>query len=292
MTPHVSILIPAYKPHFLRQAIDSALAQTFEDREVIVSDDCPDDAVAQVCAAYGGIAYVRNPDRGAAGNFDHCLAVARGRYVKFLLDDDLIDAACVQRMVERLEAPDGSGIRLVTSRRRIIDADGAVLGLRGGIPGMTADVVHPGLSVARTMFVNVRNFVGELTTVMFRAEDVERGFFAAARKRFGGLHDVSLILRLCTKGGIAFLHEPLSCFRKHADQTSNAANPNLINGVVAWGAIAADAFAGGMLDEALYAAALRRIAAHYRRFVPLYPQLAAESERLERMAAELSGGAT
>ena len=46
---------------------------------------------------------------------------------------------------------------------------------------------------------------------------------------------------------------------------------------------------GFALDGELYVMALRRIAAHYRRFVRLYPQLAAESARLERMAAELAG---
>ena len=87
-SPLVSVCIPTYRgmPH-LRAAIDSVLAQTLSDFELVVIDDnSPDDSFA-IASSYGDrrIRCLRNPrNLGPEGNWNRCLAEAKGRYVKLL----------------------------------------------------------------------------------------------------------------------------------------------------------------------------------------------------------------
>lgn len=92
-SPNVSILIPAFRPTWLNKAIQSALAQTYTDFELIISDDSADDEVEKVVRAWpdGRLQYFRNPTPGVPGsNRDFLISRARGKYIKFLFDDDFL----------------------------------------------------------------------------------------------------------------------------------------------------------------------------------------------------------
>jgi glycosyltransferase involved in cell wall biosynthesis len=90
--PMVSVCIPTYrKPDLFWRALQSAFAQSYEAYELIVSDDSPDDSVATVARQCRDrrVRYVKNPaPRGPGSNWNHSVAVARGKYIKFLHDDD------------------------------------------------------------------------------------------------------------------------------------------------------------------------------------------------------------
>jgi glycosyltransferase involved in cell wall biosynthesis len=91
--PSVSILIPAFRPTWINEAIQSALAQTFTDFELIISDDSADDEVEKLVSTWSDrrLRYFRNPTRGAPGsNRDLLISRARGEYIKFLFDDDFL----------------------------------------------------------------------------------------------------------------------------------------------------------------------------------------------------------
>lgn len=88
--PEVSICIPAYaRPAYLEAAIESVLAQSFGDLEVVVSDDGHEGE--EVARSFGDarVRYSANPTRlGMTGNWEAALSRARGRYVGLLMDDD------------------------------------------------------------------------------------------------------------------------------------------------------------------------------------------------------------
>ena len=64
----VSILVPAYKPRHFREALTSAIAQTWRNKEIIVSDDCPSEEIHEICNEYTGhVTYIRNPYPGKNG---------------------------------------------------------------------------------------------------------------------------------------------------------------------------------------------------------------------------------
>jgi glycosyltransferase involved in cell wall biosynthesis len=90
--PLVSVIIPAYNAATtIQRALDSALAQTYEPVEVIVIDDCSEDATADIVSAYRDdrIRLLRLPqNQGESGAMNAGIEVARGEYIAFLDADD------------------------------------------------------------------------------------------------------------------------------------------------------------------------------------------------------------
>jgi hypothetical protein len=88
----------------LRRALDSALAQTFGDVEILVSDNASTDDTPQVVRDAGPrVHYLRNSSNvGAWPNFAKLVEAAEGEYFSFLQDDDLIHCEFVRRAFEAL----------------------------------------------------------------------------------------------------------------------------------------------------------------------------------------------
>ncbi len=94
---------------FLAAAISSILAQTFDDFELIISDNGSSDRTEEICRQFAAsdprIRYIRQPKNlGAARNFNFVLQEARGRYFKWAAHDDLIEPDFVEKCVAELDA--------------------------------------------------------------------------------------------------------------------------------------------------------------------------------------------
>jgi glycosyltransferase involved in cell wall biosynthesis len=101
--PRVSIGVAVYNgERFLPQTLDSLLAQTYRDFELIVCDNCSTDRTEQICRSYAErdarIRYYRNAANfGAPRNFNLAFSLSRGEYFKWAGADDL----CAPEMIER-----------------------------------------------------------------------------------------------------------------------------------------------------------------------------------------------
>ncbi len=89
----VSICIPTYKQIlYLRWTLESVLAQTYKDYEVIITDDSPDNSVANLLAEYnflGKLKYFKNSVAlGSPENWNKAVSLADGEYIKILHHDD------------------------------------------------------------------------------------------------------------------------------------------------------------------------------------------------------------
>jgi Glycosyl transferase family 2 len=129
--PRLSIGVPVHNGEaFIGRALDALLAQTFQDYEVIISDNASTDATAEICAQYTAadrrIRYVRNAvNIGANPNFARVVHLARAPYFKLANADDLCEPDLVARCVEVLDRH--SSAVLCYARTRLIDANGHVL---------------------------------------------------------------------------------------------------------------------------------------------------------------------
>jgi len=107
--PRVSIGLPVYNgENYLAEAIDSLLAQTFDDFELILSDNASTAQTPDICQAYAAqdarIRYYRTEvNHGSAWNYGHTFALARGRYFKWAAHDDLCAPTFLARCVEVLD---------------------------------------------------------------------------------------------------------------------------------------------------------------------------------------------
>jgi glycosyltransferase involved in cell wall biosynthesis len=228
VSPLVSICIPTYNyERFLPEAIASACAQTYRDVEILVSDNCSTDDTPRLAAAMvrgdPRIVYHRNEHNlGMVANFNRCLELAAGRYVKFLCADDALAPECVARMVEILEAR--SDVALVTCGREWTD-DAMRPRRYTGYARESATVA--GIDVIRQCFF-YGNLIGEPTAVMFRKDQALRGF----SDRYSQLMDLEMWFNILRCGSLAFLQQSLCRIRQHAGQ---ATQEN-----VEWGAVLED----------------------------------------------------
>jgi glycosyltransferase involved in cell wall biosynthesis len=107
--PKVSICIPAYQQHeLLRKVLQSIKIQTFDDYEIIISDDSTDDAIENVVSDfnnYMNIQYVRNYERmGTPANWNRAIGMANGELIKILHHDDwLLTPQSLNQFVEVMD---------------------------------------------------------------------------------------------------------------------------------------------------------------------------------------------
>src|SRR5262245_1607277 len=105
MEPLVSILIPAYNSQqWIASTIESALAQSWRKKEIIVVDDGSSDQTLAIASGFrdGRVKVVSQPNQGAAAARNTAFAACQGDYIQWLDADDLLDPAKVERQVRRL----------------------------------------------------------------------------------------------------------------------------------------------------------------------------------------------
>ncbi|MGD2093736.1 MAG: glycosyltransferase [Phycisphaerales bacterium] len=104
--PKVSICIPTYnRKKYLRETIDSVLAQTYKDYEIVIVDDGSTDGTDDMIKKLGvPVAYHWQENRGDATARNKLIELAKGQYISFIDSDDLLVPDAIERMVEVLEA--------------------------------------------------------------------------------------------------------------------------------------------------------------------------------------------
>jgi glycosyltransferase involved in cell wall biosynthesis len=214
-TPLVSIGLPVYNAQrYLREALDSLLAQDYDNLELIISDNASSDQTGAIASEYAArdarIRYERAAQNwGAVWNFNHVYRLAHGEYFMWAAFDDLRDLSYVRRCVESLEQhPEAvlccTEVQLIDEAGRVTEAD----------PRMR--IVHP---VGRTRAERVRALASANFWVdvygLIRSSALAGTRLAQPVWGF----DVLLLLELCLRGEVAMVSEPLFSYRLFADKT-------------------------------------------------------------------------
>lgn len=214
--PKVSVCIPTYnRANLLAEAVDSVVAQTFTDFELVISDNASEDDTSSVVSSYrdARIRYVRNErNRGHRENWNQCLRLARGEYITILPDDDLMMPENLAAKVAILSKHPTVG--LVHSKYHLIDGQGRIVKCNtneGHGEDRTTDAFEEGQDVLTSMLLSY-NMINA-PTVLFRRECYEKlGGFA---KRLSLAFDWEYWMRIAVYYDVAFVAQPLIKWRIH-----------------------------------------------------------------------------
>lgn len=114
--PLVSVCIPTYnRPEYLRRAVESCLAQTLREFEVIITDNSTNDESEKMAATWTDprIRYYRNQGNvGPVASSNRAVSLCQAPYIKFLMDDDLIKPRCLEQMAAALEKNPTAGVAM------------------------------------------------------------------------------------------------------------------------------------------------------------------------------------
>ncbi len=130
IAPLVSIGIPTYNraDSYLRNALRSAVSQSYKNIEIIVSDNCSTDSTESVVKEFDDprVRYYRQTENiGPVHNRNFCLEQSQGQYFLLLFDDDVIDDDFISTCVEAVKCSSEPGVILTGTR--VIDRKGNVL---------------------------------------------------------------------------------------------------------------------------------------------------------------------
>jgi glycosyltransferase involved in cell wall biosynthesis len=216
--PKVSVLIPNYNyARFIGEAIESVLNQTYTDFELLIVDNHSTDNTDAVVAPYlkdTRVRFIKNPRNiGMVPNFNKCLELAKGEYIKFLLSDDIFHPELLSKFVKVLDENPGVGI---------VTSDSESFGAETQLRTSPFKYLQKGEFIIRESIKDGKgNFIGEPTTVMFRASNLKVGNFD---REFSCLNDLDFWLRQLTISDCYFIPETLSYFRVHDAQASFVKN--------------------------------------------------------------------
>jgi glycosyltransferase involved in cell wall biosynthesis len=130
--PQVSIGMPVFNgERYIKEAIDSILAQTFSGFELIISDNASTDKTREICQDYASrdrrIRYYRNSENlGAAKNFNRVFELSTGEYFKWAAHDDVIDPNYLSKCIDGIN--NNPELVLCHSMVEAIDENGKELG--------------------------------------------------------------------------------------------------------------------------------------------------------------------
>ena len=208
--PDVSVVIPAYNAAWcVGKAIDSVLAQTFREFELLVVDDGSTDGTFDILSTYGrAVRIIRQPNGGLPSARNAGIRESRGEFVAFLDADDWWMPGKLARQVDLLRAEPAVGF--VSAASRVEDPDGQLLNvwtcttcLSPFLPrlfGANGDVAGSGSAVV----------------VRRRLFDEIGGFDESLRS----LEDVDMWMRLAAIAGYACIDEPLAVILKRPGSMS------------------------------------------------------------------------
>ncbi|MBA5874284.1 MAG: glycosyltransferase [Nitrospira sp. CR1.2] len=128
--PRVSVVIPTFNcERFIRRTVDSALAQTYRDFEVIVVDDGSTDGTREIMEEFGlRVRYLVQSNQGASAARNRAIESATGEFIAYLDADDLWAPDKLARQVEYLDAHPACG--MIHTEVAVVDEQDSVLHAR------------------------------------------------------------------------------------------------------------------------------------------------------------------
>lgn len=239
MTSKVSVCIPVYNGKgFLTESLESVLKQTYRDIEILIVDDGSTDGSIEVLKKFAKkdsrIKLVFNTNNlGLVGNWNKCIELASGDWIKFQFQDDTMASDALDKMVSFANS---SNVRLVLTDREYIaqrKSDNKTLRKYGKVKKLShfvpeTRVIHPEeMSQLANKDLFQYNFLGEPILGLISKEIFDS--YGTFDELFKQLVDFEFWLRISVNEPIGFINEKLHTFRLHGD--SQTTKNNNVKGV-------------------------------------------------------------
>ena len=207
--PLVSVCIPLYNgAASLTETLDSILCQTYDNIEIIICDDNSSDDPCSVIDKKNDprIHYYKNPQNlGQCNNYNRCIELSKGKYIKLMGQDDIIAPTMIEEYVNILE--NDISVSLITCQSGIIDENGNIISER---KYFSEDTIFDGNKFARKTFKNARNLFGEPALMIFRSELYPK---VKMDPKFPTNLDWDFCVQLCQYGKVYYRAAKLAEFR-------------------------------------------------------------------------------
>ena len=217
--PLVSVCVPTYNDgEFLAQSLQSIVAQTYHNLEIIVGDDASIDNTTDIVCGFDDsrIRYYRNSKNlGQFENVNHLVQQAKGQYVAVYHSDDVYTPQIIEKQVNFLQAhPEAGAIFAMNWRMNEL---GEITGQSKLLKEVsTATCLE--LADVLPVLLQYKNWLLIGPTFMGRSEVFQKvGFFSS---NFSIAGDFEMWLRILTTFKIAVLDEPLMYYRQGSTQVS------------------------------------------------------------------------
>ncbi len=216
-TPRVSLALPVYNgERFIAEAIESILAQTYADFELIINDNASDDGTERICREFAAkdarIRYVRNErNLGAGPNHNKGFELSSGEYFKWCACDDYIGPAFLEHCVSALDG--AADVALAYGLTKCVDEEGKPIPLIGN---MGPDVSGPDPALR---FYKVLKDKGTCYEIfgLFRRDIFEQT--TLQRMYYGADH--SLLAEVALLGRFMYVPDAIFYNREHKDRSIN-----------------------------------------------------------------------
>lgn len=229
----VSVCVPTYNGEaYLREALQSAVAQTYPHFEVLIVDDGSSDGTLAIAnefaAAYPQVRIVRNSvSKGMVGNWERCVVEAKFPWIKYLFQDDVLHESCLEKMMALCKKHNQLASLCA---RDVIVSDNAPQDSKNHFRDLVKpeDFFAPGVlppnEVARKVAqYGTQNILGEPICLLFHKSVLETtGPFD---RSLWQLMDFEFLLRCVFTCGLVFTPEPLAQFRVHGASQTSANTP-------------------------------------------------------------------
>ena len=216
MKPKVSVCIPAYNSAaYIKDTVMSILNQTYQNIEVIIVDDQSKDNTFEIASSIQDPrikVYKNEQNLGMVGNWNHCLELATGSFIKLICSDDMLDQNAIEKEANALiENPSAN---LVESDTRLVDINGKKTGVYKRYP---KSGLVDGKVVAKKALVLKNYFGAPVNNMMRREAFIKSGGFD---EKFTFILDFDLWLNIACQGDIFIIHELLNSFRIRNDSNT------------------------------------------------------------------------
>ena len=213
--PLVSIIIPVYNgSNYMREAIDSALAQTYKNIEIIVVNDGSTDNTEEIAKSYGNkIRYYKKENGGVATALNLAIKKSKGEYISWLSHDDVYYLDKIEKQIKEL-----SKLDIEERKNTIIYSNYALINEKSEITSKQSfEKIHAKEKLNYPLYPILKGLIHGCTLLIPKNAFDKIGYF---NEKLKTTQDYDLWFKMFPKYNILFMPDLLIKSRWHSEQGS------------------------------------------------------------------------